>query len=184
MTTTLQAPSILIPSDSIQSRLDEMANEINAVYNPDEPVVIICVLKGAFFFTADLTQRLKFPCQIEFLRLGSYGNEYKSSGAVTMIDTIGKALPDLNGRHVLILEDIIDTGLTADFFMREIHTHFQTKSLRLAVLLNKVAMRTCEVQVDFCGFEIPNHFVVGYGLDNQGLQRNLPYIGYIEIGSE
>ena len=180
MNPTLQAPKVLISSQEIQTRLDQMAKEVNAIYKGAEPVIIICVLKGAFFFTADLTQRLDFPCQIEFLRLGSYGNSYESSGAVTMIDTIGKALPDLTDRHVLILEDIIDTGLTADFFMREIRNHFQPKSLRLAALLNKEAMRTCEVTVDFCGFVIPNHFVVGYGLDNQGLQRNLPYIGYID----
>jgi hypoxanthine phosphoribosyltransferase len=178
---TLHAPKVLISSQEIQARLDAMAKEINALYQGTDPVIVICVLKGAFFFTADLTKRLDFPCQIEFLRLGSYGNNYESSGAVTMVDTIGKVLPDLTDRDVLILEDIIDTGLTADFFMRELRNIYKPKSLRLAVLLNKEAMRTCEVPVDFCGFVIPNHFVVGYGLDNQGLQRNLPYIGYIDV---
>lgn len=162
--------------EQIQQRIQEMAKQINETYANSSKLIVVAVLKGSFMFVADLIRHIKIPCQIEFVRLASYGNGQVSSGSVKPVDL---SLPSLSGEEVLIVEDIIDTGLTLHFFMDYVKSLHHTKSLRLAVLLDKKEARQNEVQVDFSGFTVGNQFLVGYGLDYAGYYRNLPYIGVV-----
>ncbi len=161
----------------LQERIRAVASEINTIYKGIEKLIIIAVLKGSFMFVADLMRYLDVPCQIEFVRLASYGDGQTSSGTVRSVDL---TLPSLEGEHVLIVEDIIDTGLTLHFFMDYLKSLHQTQSLRLAVLLDKKEARQKDVPVDFVGFPVGNQFLVGYGLDYAGYYRNLPYIGVLK----
>jgi hypoxanthine phosphoribosyltransferase len=165
----------------IQQRVEEMAAQINQTYAGCEKLMIVAVLKGSFMFVADLIRHIKAPCQIEFVRLASYGNGQVSSGNVKPVDL---SLPSLSGEDVLIVEDIIDTGLTLHFFMDYVKSLHHTRSLRLAVLLDKKEARQNEVQVDFSGFTVGNQFLVGYGLDFAGYYRNLPYIGVVRDAAQ
>lgn len=164
----------------IQQRIQEMADAINQTYANTPRLVIVAVLKGSFMFVADLIRHIKVPCQIEFVRLASYGDSQNSSGTVKPVDL---SLPSLSGEDVLIVEDIIDTGLTLHFFMEYLTSLHHTRSLRLAVLLDKVEARKKDVKVDFAGFTVGNQFLVGYGLDYAGYYRNLPYIGVVRDAS-
>ena len=166
-----------LSEDEIQSRLKEVAKEINSHYCNEE-ICVICVLKGSIMFTADLVKFLDMPVKMEFIRLSSYGSGTTSSGKVNAVDI---SLPDLNGKHVLVIEDIVDTGLTAKFLLDFINNNFRTKTTKFCSLLDKKASRKTPIEPDYCGFEIENKFVVGYGLDYDGYYRNLPYIGYVEI---
>jgi hypoxanthine phosphoribosyltransferase len=168
--------SVLIEADAIQIRLKEMAQEINDAYRGADKIIVVAILKGAFMFLADLIRYIEIPCQIEFVRLSSYGSSTTSSGTVRPVDL---TLPNLANEHVLLIEDIVDTGLTLSFFMEYLESLHKTQSLRLAVLLDKPAARTQPVRVDFTGFTVGNQFLVGYGLDCAGLYRNLPYIGVL-----
>lgn len=163
----------------IQQRVQAMADEINQAYQGADKLIVVAVLKGSFMFVADLIRHIKVPCQIEFVRLASYGNSQVSSGNVKPVDL---SLPNLSGEDVLIVEDIIDTGLTLHFFMDYVKSLHHTKSLRLAVLLDKKEARQKEVQVDYAGFTVGNQFLVGYGLDFAGYYRNLPFIGVVQDG--
>ena len=174
-------PKVLISETELMQRVDELAADINKTYaNIEQPLVIICVLKGAILFCADLMKRLTIPCQVEFIRLQSYGSERYSSGQVKAVDAMGNVLPNLTSRDILVVEDIIDTGLTLSYFIKEVKDSWQTNSIKIAVMLDKKEMRKHDMVIDFCAFEIPNHFVVGYGLDDNEQQRNLPYIGVVE----
>ena len=161
----------------LQTRIQEMAAEINAAYPNCEKLIIIAVLKGSFMFLADLVRHIKIPCQIEFVRLASYGDGQTSSGTVQAVDL---SLPPLTDEDVLIVEDIIDTGLTLNFFMDYLTSLHHTRSLKLAVLLDKKEARQKDVRVDFSGFPVGNQFLVGYGLDFAGYYRNLPFIGVVQ----
>ena len=163
----------LFSQEVIETRVAAMAAEINMAYAKTDELVVIGVLKGSFIFMADLIRHITVPCQTEFVRLASYGDGQTSSGTVRAVDL---SLPDLNGKDVLIVEDIIDTGLTLQFFLDYIRKVHIPNSLSVAVLLDKAEMRQKHVKVQFTGFEISNHFVVGYGLDDAGRYRNLPYI--------
>ncbi len=167
--------------EQIQQRIREMGEAINQAYQGSDKLIIIAVLKGSFMFVADLIRHIQVPCQIEFVRLASYGDGQTSSGTVKPVDL---SLPSLSGENVLIVEDIIDTGLTLHFFMDYVKSLHHTKSLRLAVLLDKKAARQNEVQVDFAGFTVGNQFLVGYGLDFAGYYRNLPYIGVVRDSAQ
>lgn len=163
----------------LQERIQAMASEINQRYADVDRLVIISILKGSFMFTCDLVRHLDMPCQIEFVRLASYGNRTTSSGQVKPVDL---TLPDLSDKNVLIVEDIIDTGLTLHFFMNYLRSLHKIRSLRLAVLLDKKEARSNEIPpfpVDFVGFEVTNEFLVGYGLDYASLYRNLPYVAIL-----
>ena len=166
----------LYTEEQLQTRIKELADELNAFYKGDE-VYLIAVLKGSVYFAIDLSKRLKMPICMEFIRLSSYGHGFKSSGKVNAVDI---SLPDLNGKNVLIVEDIIDTGLTAKFLLDFIDLNFKTKSTKFCSLLDKKVSRQTDVDADYHGFIIDNKFVVGYGLDYMGFYRNLPYIGYVE----
>lgn len=166
-----------LSEEDIQTRIREMADEINKAFADSEKLIIIAVLKGSFMFVADLIRHIKVPSQIEFVRLASYGDGQTSSGNVQPVDL---SLPSLSGEDVLIVEDIIDTGLTLHFFMDYLTSLHHTRSLKLAVLLDKKEARQKDVQVDFAGFTVGNQFLVGYGLDFAGYYRNLPFIGVVK----
>lgn len=172
----LERLEIRITEAELQARIKELAAEINKTYANCEKLIIIGVLKGSFLFLADLIRHVDIPCHVEFVRLASYGDSKTSSGTVKAVDL---SLPELNGEDVLIVEDIIDTGLTLNFFKDYLHSLHKPKSLRLAVLLDKPETRQVDVTVDYAGFKVGNEFLVGYGLDFAGYYRNLPYIGVV-----
>ena len=168
--------NVLFSSLEIQEKISELAQELNEIYN-DEEVYLICVLKGSIMFMTDLSKHLKMPVKMEFIRLSSYGSSFTTSGKVRAVDI---ALPDLNNKNVLIIEDIIDTGHTARFLMDFIHHNFKPKTLKFCSLLDKKCKREVEIDADYYCFEVDDKFLVGYGLDYDGYYRNIPYIGYVE----
>ena len=165
---------VLFSEAEIQTRIKELAKEMNEFYKGEE-VYAVCVLKGAVMFATDLVKHLDMPLKMEFIRLSSYGSSTVSSGKVNAVDI---SLPDLNGKNVLIIEDIVDKGLTAKFLMDFMHCNFKTKSTKFCSLLDKKISRVADIEPDYYGFEVDNKFLVGYGLDDEGYCRNLKYIGY------
>jgi hypoxanthine phosphoribosyltransferase len=168
--------NLYLNESTIANRVQALAQQLNETYEGVDELTIICVLKGSFMFLSDLVKHLKVPVKVEFIRLASYGNNTQSSGKVKTVDL---TLPSLEGKHVLILEDIIDTGLTLSFLVSYLKDLHQTASLKLAVFLDKPTARKPEAQhitVDFVAFSIENTFVVGYGLDFSGHFRQLPYV--------
>ncbi len=163
-------------ADEIDARIKEMAALLNDEYKNEE-VYIISVLKGAVIFTTDIIKHLTMPLKLEFIRLSSYGSGTVSSGKVNAVDI---SLPDLNGKHVIILEDIIDTGHTAQFLTNFINHNFKVKSYKFITLLDKKSRREVNINPDMYGFDIDDKFLIGYGLDFDGYYRNLDYIGYLE----
>lgn len=166
---------ILFNADKVLKRTKELAEEINRDFDIDEDLTVICVLKGSSIFCCDLIKYLKMPVQLEFIKVSSYGNEQKSSGNVKALDL---TLPILEGKNVIIVEDIIDTGCTLKFLCDMIQRTHAPKHLGIITFLNKKIARITDIQPDYYGFEIDDKFVVGYGLDYEGYFRNLPYIGY------
>ena len=167
---------VLISEEDLQEGIKQLGKKLNDYYKNDE-LYVISVLKGSVMFTVDLVKHLKMPLNMNFIRLSSYGSGFTSSGKVNAVDI---SLPDLNGKNVIIVEDIIDTGLTAKFLIDFMKLNFKTKSLKFCSMLDKVETRKVDVHPDFSCFKIGNQFVVGYGLDYDGFYRNLPYIGYLE----
>lgn len=167
---------ILIPQDVLQARVAELAEEINAIYTDDHRPLLVCVLKGAFMFLADLTRHLRMRHEIDFMEISSYGARTVSSGVVRILLDLER---NIEGRHVLIVEDIIDSGRTLDYITRNLRTR-NPATLRVCTLLSKPARREIDVPLDFVGFEIPDEFVVGYGLDFAEIYRNLPFIGVLK----
>lgn len=166
---------ILFDENIIQAAIAKLGEKLNNIYKGEE-LYMVCVLKGAVMFAADLAKHLKNPLRLEFIRLSSYGSEFSSSGKVSAVDI---SLPDLNGKNVLIVEDIIDTGHTAKFLTDFIRHNFKTKTLKFCSLLDKKIKREVNIDPDYRVFEAEDKFLVGYGLDYDGYFRNLPYIGYI-----
>src|SRR5262245_2640935 len=167
---------ILIPADRIQNRVDEMGREIAAAYKNHEPLTIIGVLTGSLVFLADLIRRLDLPLKIGLLQASSYRGESTIPGELRILPDL---LPDLGGRHVLLLDDILDTGRTLSKVTESLKAR-GAKSVRVAVLLRKVGRQLVPFEPDFCGFEIPDRFVVGYGLDYNDEYRHLPYIAILK----
>lgn len=167
---------VLFSEEQLQLRIKELADEMNKFYNGRE-VVAICVLKGAVMFAVDLVKHLDMPLQLEFIRLSSYGSGTVSTGKVHAVDI---SLPDLNNKNVLIIEDIVDTGLTAKFLLDFINSNFKTASTKFCSLLDKKITRKTDIEPDYYGFDVDDKFVVGYGLDYDGYFRNLKYIAYKE----
>jgi hypoxanthine phosphoribosyltransferase len=165
---------ILISADDLQARIRELGREITEEYAGRE-LLLVGVLKGAVFFMADLMRHLKVPCEIDFMAISSYGASTDSSGVVRILKDL-----DINieGRHVLVVEDIIDSGLTLSYLVRNLESR-EPESLEVCALLTKTARREMEVDVRYVGFEIPNKFVIGYGLDFAERYRNLPYVGVL-----
>ncbi len=167
---------ILFSSENIQKEIAKLGNRFNEEYKNEE-LCLICVLKGSVMFMVDLAKHLNMPLKMEFIRLSSYGSGFASTGKVSAVDI---ALPDLTNKNVLIIEDIIDTGHTAQFLLNFIQHNFKPKSLKFCSLLDKKCKRQVDIDADYYCFEIDDKFLVGYGLDYDGYYRNLPYIGYVE----
>jgi hypoxanthine phosphoribosyltransferase len=168
----------VVDAPSIAARVRSLAAEIDAAYpGTEQPLVLICVLKGSLFFTADLARLLRVPVMIDFIAVRSYQGT-RSSGTVELVKDVGI---DLHDRDVLVVEDIIDTGLTTSFLLDHLASH-RPRSLRLVTLLDKRARRSREVHVDFTGFAIPDRFVIGYGLDIEERWRNLPDVRTLDGG--
>ena len=175
MSESKPAPKVLIPEVKIQSRVRELAAEISAEYGEQE-ITAICILKGSFIFFSDVIRHLESPLTCEFLGLSSYGNEQVSSGEVKVTLDLNEPL---EGKHVIVFEDIVDSGLTLAYILKSLGAR-RPASLRTCALLVKPHSLKTQVQIDYTGFEIGDEFVVGYGLDYAGKYRGLPYIGYFE----
>ena len=162
--------NVLIPADDIQRRVREIADEIHRDHAGG--VHLIAVLKGAFIFLSDLARAMPGPCSIDFMAVSSYGKGSTSSGQVQLLKDLGTGI---EGQDVVIVEDIVDTGLTLTYLQDILHAR-SPRSLRTACLLSKPSRRLVQVKVDYIGFEIEDKFVVGYGLDYAEQHRNLPHI--------
>ena len=165
---------ILIDSEALRSRIAELGEEVSAAYEGKD-LLLIGVLKGAVFFMADLMRHLTVPCEVDFMAISSYGAGTDSSGVVRILKDL-----DINieGRDVLVVEDIIDSGLTLSYLMRNLESR-EPASLEICALLTKPDRREIDVPVRWIGFEIPNRFVIGYGLDFAERYRNLPYVAVL-----
>ncbi|WIM67371.1 hypoxanthine phosphoribosyltransferase [Corynebacterium breve] len=166
--------AILIPEDKLAERIQELADMVSEKYkDADESLILVCVLKGAVFFLTDFARALTIPAEMEFMAVSSYGNSTTSSGVVRILKDLDK---EIQGRDVLIVEDIIDSGLTLSWLMRNLEGR-NPKSLNVVTLLRKPEVQTAEVDIMEVGFDIPNEFVIGYGLDYAERYRDLPYVG-------
>lgn len=163
---------VLIDAATIERRVAELARQITADYSRTDHLVVVGVLKGSFIFTADLCRQLGVDHSVDFIALSSYGNTAKATGNVRMIMDVRE---NIAGKHVLIVEDILDSGYTLDYLKRNFETRMPA-SLRTIALLNKQDRREVEVKLDYTGFDIPDVWVVGYGLDFSERFRTLPYI--------
>ena len=165
---------ILIDEDALSSRVAELGAEVSADYQGRD-LLLIGVLKGAVFFMADLMRHITVPCEVDFMAISSYGDSTDSSGIVRILKDL-----DINieGRDVLVVEDIIDSGLTLSYLMRNLESR-EPASLEVCALMTKPDRREIDVPVRYIGFEIPNRFVVGYGLDFGERYRNLPYVAVL-----
>ena len=165
---------ILIEEDALQGRIAELGAEISRDYEGRD-LLLVGVLKGAVFFLADLMRELSVPCEIDFMAISSYGAGTDSSGVVRILKDLDM---NISGRDVLVVEDIIDSGLTLSYLMRSL-TARKPATLEVCTLLTKPERREVDVPVRYVGFEIPNKFVIGYGLDFDQRYRNLPYVAVL-----
>lgn len=166
----------LISEDELNNRIEEIAQEINKEYK-DEEIVLICILTGAVYFAIDLSKKIKSnKLTLEFMKVSSYGNSSESTGEVKIKRDLENSIA---GKNVIIVEDIIDTGLTIHTLQKLLMDR-NPKSLKICTLLDKKERRKVEVEADYVGFEIPNKFVIGYGLDYKEYYRNLPYVAFCE----
>ena len=166
--------SILITEDQLKTRIQELADKVSEEYrDSDNDLILICVLKGAVFFLTDFARALSIPSEMEFMAVSSYGNSTSSSGVVRILKDLDRDIAD---RDVLIVEDIIDSGLTLSWLMKNLRGR-QPRSLKVVTLLRKPEVQTAQVDLYDVGFDIPNEFVIGYGLDYAERYRDLPYVG-------
>ena len=170
-----QLLEILIPAEDIQRRVGELGAQLAADYAGKRPI-LVGVLRGATVFMVDLMRAMDIPLAVDFMATSSYGASTRSSGVVRILKDLDTVI---EGKHVLIVEDIIDSGLTLQYITEMLWTR-RPASLRICTLLDKPANRKVQIKVDYIGFTIPNKFVVGYGLDFGELYRNLPYIGVLK----
>ncbi|MFT3696489.1 MAG: hypoxanthine phosphoribosyltransferase [Kofleriaceae bacterium] len=165
----------LISAEAIAARVAEMGAKITADYSGKEDVVVIGVLKGSVIFLADLARHIALPIRLEFIGISSYGDATVSSGVVQITQDVSRPL---EGKHVIVVEDIVDTGHTVSYLLENLATR-RPASIALASLLHKPERQERAVKIDYLGFTIPNKFVVGYGLDMAQQWRNLPFIGVV-----
>ena len=166
----------LISEEKIENRIREMAAQIEKDYAGEE-VLFICTLRGAAFFACELAKRTKLPINIDFIAVKSYGMSSESSGNIKLLKDLDEDIAD---RHVLVIEDIVDTGRTLSYLMENLKKR-NPKSLKLCALLDKPARRVKPIEADYVGFTIEDLFVVGYGLDYAQKYRNLPFVGIVDI---
>jgi len=166
---------VLLTEEQIRQRARELGQQISTDYKGQD-LLLVCVLKGAITFLADLMREITIPHAIDFMAISSYGASTESSGVVRILKDLDS---NIEGRNVLIVEDIIDTGRTLSYITRNLRTR-RPKSLRICTLLSKPSRREIEIPLHYVGFEIPNKFVIGYGLDFAEIYRSLPYIGVLK----
>lgn len=166
---------ILITKDQLAARVKELARDLDEEYRGKNPIVV-CILKGSTLFFADLVREMKIPVEFDFLAISSYGNKTKSSGEVKMIKDLDNLIEN---RHVLIIEDIVDSGYTLTY-LKKLLSSRKPASVKICTLLDKKSRREVPLEPDYCGFEIDDYFVVGYGLDYAQKYRNLPEIGILK----
>lgn len=169
---------VLITRQAIAERLLQMARQIEGLYPPKEEILAVVILKGAVIFASDLIRLINRDIALDFMAISSYGVDTKTSGVVRIVKDLEQSV---HGRHVLVVEDIIDTGLTLQYLLEHLRAR-RPKTLRVAALLDKTTQRRVHVRGDFVGFEIPSAFVVGYGLDAGGKFRSLPDVCVLEEG--
>lgn len=167
----------LLSEEVIDKKIAEMAAQISRDFQ-DEQVHLLCILKGSVFFTCELAKRLTIPVSIDFMSVSSYGMDAKSSGVIKIIKDLDD---EIEGKNVLVVEDIIDSGRTLHYLLGYLNSK-NPKTLKLCTLLDKPEQRVAKVDVDYTGFCIPDEFVVGYGLDYAQRYRNLPFIGVLDLG--
>lgn len=167
---------VLLTEEEVDRRIQEIGEQISKDY-AGKQVHLVCVLKGGSFFMCELAKRITVPVSLDFMSVSSYGSDTKSSGVVKIVKDLDESI---KGKDVLIVEDIVDSGRTLSYLM-EMMRDREPNSLRLCTLLDKPERRVVDVKVDYTGFEIPDEFVVGYGLDYDQRYRNLPYIGIVEF---
>jgi hypoxanthine phosphoribosyltransferase len=166
---------VLVPADDLARRVGELAQEVSRDYE-DGDLVLIGVLKGAVFFVADLMRALTVPCEVDFMAVASYGSATKSSGVVRILKDLDAVI---EGRDVLIVEDIVDSGLTLQYLLRSLAGR-NPRSLEVCALLMKPVSPNVDLRLRYVGFEIPDEFVVGYGLDHDERYRNLPFVATLK----
>jgi hypoxanthine phosphoribosyltransferase len=166
---------ILIDRETLETRVAELGAEISSDYE-GKGLILVGVLKGAIFFISDLMRQLSVPCEIDFMAISSYGAGTDSSGVVRILKDLDA---NISGQNVLVVEDIVDSGLTLSYLLRTLKAR-RPASIEICALLTKPERREIDVPVRYVGFEIPNKFVIGYGLDYRERYRNLPYIGVLD----
>ena len=166
---------ILITEDVLQAKVAELGAKITEDYK-DKDLLLVCVLKGAVVFVSDLMRKIDLPLDIDFMAISSYGSNTRSSGAVRILKDLNTAI---EGRHVLIVEDIIDSGLTLSYLLDNLKSRGPA-SVEICTILDKPDRRTTDLEIKYKGFQVPNEFVVGYGLDYAEKYRNLPYIAILK----
>lgn len=165
----------LLSEEEVDDRIRELGGQITKDYEGEE-LFLVCTLKGASFFACELAKRIKLPLTLDFIAVASYGDGTQSSGEVRMIKDLDESI---EGKNVIVVEDIVDTGRTLSYLM-DILKKRNPKTLKLCSLLDKPERRVVDIKADYTGFEVPDLFVVGYGLDYAQKYRNLPYIGVVE----
>jgi hypoxanthine phosphoribosyltransferase len=170
---------ILVQQDELAHRVRALAAEISTDYAGREPL-LVCVLKGAVFFLSDLMRSLEVPCQVDFMAVASYGSQTETSGVVRILKDLEAPI---SGRDVVIVEDIVDSGLTLQYLLRALRAR-EPASLEVCALLTKPERRKVDLPIRYVGFEIPNRFAVGYGLDYGERFRNLPYVAALDDGPD
>ncbi len=167
---------VLLSEEEVNRRIREIGEQISRDY-ADRKVHLVCVLKGASFFMCELAKRITVPVTMDFMSVSSYGGDTKSSGVVKIVKDLDEPLTD---RHVIVVEDIVDSGRTLSY-LQEMFKNRGAADVKLCTLLDKPDRRAVDVRVDYTGFQIPDAFVVGYGLDYDQKYRNLPYIGVVNF---
>ncbi len=162
---------ILIAEEMIRKRIKELGEELSKDYEGKDPI-LVSILKGGVYFLADLTRAMHIPLMVDFMVVSSYGDSRETSGVVRLVKDLKE---DIRHRHVILIEDIIDTGLTVDYLLKNLQTR-EPLSLEVCALLSKPARRMVAVRIKYLGFEVPDKFVVGYGLDYKQHYRNLPFV--------
>jgi hypoxanthine phosphoribosyltransferase len=168
--------SVMIPEEEVDRRIKEIGEQISRDY-AGKAVHLVCVLRGGSFFMCELAKRISVPVTLDFMSVSSYGDDTKSSGVVKIVKDLDDSI---KGKHVIVIEDVVDSGRTLSYLLEMLKDR-GPESLRLCTLLDKPERRVVPVDVDYTGFEIPDEFVVGYGLDYAQKYRNLPYIGIVHF---
>ncbi len=165
----------LYSEEEILKRVEEISMQISKDYE-DKDLLIVGILKGSVIFTSDLAKHIKIPCSLDFMAVSSYGSSTESSGVIKILKDLDE---DIEGKHVLIVEDIVDTGITLSYLLEYLNVR-KAASIEIVALLNKKARRKADIKVKYIGFDIPDEFIVGYGMDYSEKYRNLPFIGILK----